>query len=67
MRHALGITSSNGIDVINVKASRAELIPWMLSSATAIISVEPKDLREDFLVSLESLATAHEFRGDGSG
>ncbi len=67
MRHALGITSNNGIDVINVKASRAELIPWMLSSATAIISVEPKDLREDFLVSLESLATAHEFRGDGSG
>ncbi len=67
MRHAHNITSNNGIDVIKVKASRAELITWMLSSANAINSVEPQGLREDLLASLECLATAHELGGLGSG
>lgn len=63
IRHSHDVMTQNGIDRIAVEASSANLITWMLSSATAIIAVEPASLRDGFLASLESVAAAHE-RGD---
>lgn len=61
MRHARDVKTHEGMDHITVESTHSELISWMLTSASDILSVEPPQLREGFLASLESLAAAHEY------